>query len=260
MYPKIRKGGEVNPPQAPANSRSSGTFAGGDGRLVVLAGTHPAERTMKIRTKSQSERETPPTGLMPEQGFGRPRDERVDTQVVSTVLEILRSRGYKAVTIDGIAREVNRARTTIYRRWPNKRHLVAYAVVSEMGENPAADTGSLRGDLEATVETLLKAFAGPLGQALPGLVADMAEDEELAESIRREVLAARRKSMREAFARATARGELRTDLDIELVLDMLTGPFYYRTLLGHAPITRRMTREVVNYVLRVIMLPSMGNG
>jgi AcrR family transcriptional regulator len=186
------------------------------------------------------------------QSFGRPRDERVDAEVVSAVLTALRSGGYGAVTIDGIARKVKRARTTIYRRWPSKRHLVAYAVVSEMGDNPAADTGILREDLEAAVATLLNAFGGPLGQALPGLVADMARDEELAETIRREVLAARRNSMREAFARARARKEVRTDLDVELVLDMLTGPFYYRTLFGHAPITRRMTRDIVEYVLRVV--------
>jgi hypothetical protein len=128
-----------------------------------------------------------------------------------------------------------------------------------MGDNPAADTGVLRTDLEAAVETLLKAFAGPLGQALPGLVADMAEDEELAETIRRDVLAARRKSIRDAFARARARGEFQSDLDIELLLDMLTAPFYYRTLFGHAPITRRMTRDIVSYVLRVIAAADTGH-
>lgn len=190
-----------------------------------------------------------------EHGFGRPRDERVDTEVVSAVLNALRGGGYGAVTIDGIARKVRRARTTIYRRWPSKRHLVAYAVVSEMGDNPAADTGVLRKDLEAAVATLLNAFGGPLSQALPGLVADMAQDRELAEMIRREVLAARRKSMRDALHRARARKEVRDDLDVELVLDMLTGPFYYRTLFGHAPMTRRMTRDVVDYVLRVVGLP-----
>jgi hypothetical protein len=38
---------------------------------------------------------------------------------------------------------------------------------------------------------------------------------------------------------------------MELLLDMLTGPFYYRALFGHAPITRQMTAEVVKYVLQV---------
>src|SRR5690242_13722492 len=183
--------------------------------------------------------------------LGRPRDERIDTEVVSAVLGALRNGGYAAVTIDGIARKVKRARTSIYRRWPSKRHLVAYAVLSEMGDNPAADTGALREDLEAAVGTLLNAFAGPLGQALAGLVADMAQDPELAQTIRQEVLAARRKSMREAFARARARREIRADLDVELALDVLTGPFYFRTLFGHAPINRKMTREIVDYVLRI---------
>jgi hypothetical protein len=124
-------------------------------------------------------------------------------------------------------------------------------LLSEMGDNPAADKGALREELAAAVETLLKAFAGPLGQALPGLVADMARDEELAEAIRQQVLARRRNSMREAFVRANARGETRADLDIELLLDMLTAPFYYRILFRHAPITRRDTRTTVEYVLRV---------
>jgi len=198
--------------------------------------------------------------VVPEHGLGRPRDERIDTEVVSAVLAALRNGGYSAVTIDGIARKVRRARTSIYRRWPSKRHLVAYAVLSEMGDNPAPDTGALRADLEAVAESLLNAFVGPLGQALAGLVADMAEDAELAETIRQEVLAERRKSMREALGRATARGEIRPDLDIELVLDMLTGPFYFRTLFGHAPMSRRMTREIVDYVLRAVAAPKRGRG
>jgi AcrR family transcriptional regulator len=86
-------------------------------------------------------RQTQPEIAAQEHGSGRPRDDRVDTEVVSAVLQSLRSGGYGAVTIDGIARKVKRARTTIYRRWPSKRHLVAYAVVSEMGDNPAAGGG-----------------------------------------------------------------------------------------------------------------------
>jgi len=215
---------------------------------------------MKAGPRSRSRRARSPAAAASgaETGVGRPRDERIDTEVVSAVLNALRDGGYGAVTIDGIARKVKRARTSLYRRWPSKRTLVAYAVLSEMGHNPAADTGALRGDLEAAVETLLNAFAGPLGQALAGLVADMAQDDELAQIIRQEVLAARRKSMREAFARARVRGEVRLDLDVELVLDMLTGPFYFRTLFGHAPITRRMTRDVVDYVLRVVA-PAAGS-
>ncbi|MDE2138791.1 MAG: helix-turn-helix transcriptional regulator, partial [Gammaproteobacteria bacterium] len=92
--------------------------------------------------------------------LGRPRDESIDAQVVAAVLQVLRTRGYRAVTIERIARKVGTARTTIYRRWPSKRRLVAYAVLSEMGASPAADTGALREDLESAVQTLQRAFAG----------------------------------------------------------------------------------------------------
>jgi AcrR family transcriptional regulator len=209
---------------------------------------------MTAATTSRVRHATSPSGkgaTSTESVLGRPRDERIDTEVVSAVLGALRTGGYGAVTIDGIARKVKRARTSIYRRWPSKRHLVAYAVLSEMGDNPAADTGALRADLEAAVETLVNAFAGPLGRALAGLVADMAQDPELAQTIREEVLAARRKSMREAFTRARGRREIRPDLDVDLALDILTSPFYFRTLFGLAPITRKMARDLVDYVLRI---------
>jgi AcrR family transcriptional regulator len=201
---------------------------------------------------AMSKRGAPRTRAAATHGVGRPRDERIDAEVAFAVLSALKEGGYRAVTIDGIAQRVGRARTSIYRRWTSKRSLVAYAVLSEMGDDPAADTGSVREDLEAAVGTLLNAFAGPLGRALAGLVADMAQDKALALTIRKQVLTARRRSMREALIRGRNRGEVRDGLDVELVLDMLTAPFYYRTLFGHAPITLRTTRQVVAYVLRII--------
>jgi AcrR family transcriptional regulator len=185
--------------------------------------------------------------------IGRPRDAQIDTEVVAAVLNALENGGYRAVTMDGIAKRVGRARSSLYRRWPSKRHLVAYAVVSELGENPAADTGSLRGDLLSVVGTLWRAFRGPLGHALAGLVADMAEDTALASIIRHQVLAPRRRSMRDAIERARVRGEALNDVDVELLLDMLTGPFYFRTLFGHAPMKFEHTGRIVDHILRVII-------
>jgi Tetracyclin repressor-like, C-terminal domain len=84
-------------------------------------------------------------------------------------------------------------------------------------------------------------------------VADMAHDPVLARAVRREVLAPRRQSMRDALERARVRGEARGSFDIELLLDMLAGPFYFRTLFGHAPVDRRMTRRVVDEALKIVM-------
>src|SRR5277367_2508356 len=183
--------------------------------------------------------------------IGRPRDAQIDREVVVAVLNVLQARGYSGVTINGIAKGIGRARSSLYRRWPSKRHLVAYAVVNELGENPAADTGTLRGDLLSAVATLWRAFRGPLGHALAGLVADMAQDAALASSIRQEVLVPRRRSMREAIERACARGEARDVENVELLLDMLTGPFYFRTLFRHASMSLKNADQIVTHIVRL---------
>jgi AcrR family transcriptional regulator len=189
---------------------------------------------------------------------GRPKNPSIDAEVVAAVLEGLRLRGYRGVTIEGIARQVLRARTSLYRRWPSKRHLVADAVVAELGAQPAPDTGSLRKDLRAAVGTLLTAFSGTMGKALPGLVADMALDPALARMIRDKVLVARRRSIRAAFERGMARGESGRGFDIDVLIDMLTAPFYFRALFGHLPSTPATVNTVVDYVLSIVRPAKIG--
>lgn len=186
----------------------------------------------------------------PKPRLGRPVDRSIDRAVVDAVFLELEHRGYRSITMEGISRKIGRARASLYRRWPSKRHLVAYAVVSELGANPSPDTGSLRRDLMRTVETLVSGFHGALGSALAGLVGEMADDPVLARTIRKEVLARRRRSIRAAFRRGIKRGEIRADVNIELLMDMLTAPFYFRTLFGHVKLSAAMIETVVDTVLR----------
>lgn len=187
--------------------------------------------------------------LTPKLRLGRPVDRSIDRAVVDTVLSELKHRGYRSITMEGISRKIGRARASLYRRWPSKRHLVAYAVMSELGAHPSPDTGSLRLDLMRTVETLISGFQGALGSALAGLIGEMADDPVLARTIRKEVLAKRRRSIRAAFRRGIKRGEIRSDVDIELLMDMLMAPFYFRALFGHLKLSAMMIETVVDTVL-----------
>ena len=56
--------------------------------------------------------------------------------------------------------------------------------------------------------------------------------------------------MRLALARGQKRGEISLDVDLDLMLDMLTGPYYFRALFGHGPIDLTLNAAVVDYVLR----------
>jgi AcrR family transcriptional regulator len=181
---------------------------------------------------------------------GRPKNQRIDRDVVQAVLESLMSAGYGEVSIAGIAKSVKRARTSLYRRWPSTRHLVAYAVLTTLGTQPAPDTGSLREDLASAVDTLRRGFSGPLGRALPGLVADMAHDRVLLTMISRRVLAPRRASIRNALLRGVARGEIRRSKNLDVLIDLLIAPFYFRVLLGQGPVNRAFVHSVVDHVLR----------
>lgn len=187
--------------------------------------------------------------ITPKLRLGRPVDRSIERAVVDAVLLELKIRGYRSITMEGISRKIGRARASLYRRWPSKPHLVAYAVVSVLGSRPSPDTGSLRLDLTRTVETLITGFQGALGTALAGLVGEMADDPVLARTIRKEVLAKRRRSIRAAFRRGIKRGEIRSDVNIELFMDMLTAPFYFRALFGHLKLSAQMIETVVDAVL-----------
>ena len=68
----------------------------------------------------------------PKTRLGRPVDASIERAVVDTVLVELRRTRYRSITMEGIARKIGCARASLYRRWPSKRHLVAYAVVTEL--------------------------------------------------------------------------------------------------------------------------------
>lgn len=94
---------------------------------------------------------------------GRRSDLHIVVEVAAAVSTLLRTRRYQGVRIERVALRIKGVRTSLYRRWSSKRHLVAFAVVSQMSRDPAPDTGSLRGDLEAAVPNLVAALTESIG-------------------------------------------------------------------------------------------------
>lgn len=187
---------------------------------------------------------------------GRPRDERIDVAVRACVLKLLAKGGYAGVSILAVARRIGCSRATLYRRWHSRAHLVAEALLQHMGKEPAPDTGRLRTDLQALARNLVRALAGPAGRALPSLLGDMTRDRGLARAFRREVLGVRRRSIRRALERGVARGDMRAQANLELFIDLLTAPFYFRRLYQHTFLTRREANQLVELALRAGGVPA----
>lgn len=180
---------------------------------------------------------------------GRPRRPEVDDAVTRAVLELLAERGYRGLTMDAVARRSGVAKTTIYRRFTGKLDLLRAAIerlASERFGEP--DTGSLRGDLEETVRMMARATAPPWGAVVAAVVGEAPHDPELREAAATFV-ARWRTVFRRMLWRAVERAELPADTDLDLLIDMLVGPLYYRLLVTGRPVVPELAEPLTTTLL-----------
>lgn len=140
---------------------------------------------------------------------GAARRARTDQLLADAVAGQLRKHGYAALTIEGVAAASGVAKTTIYRRWASKAEMVFVLVVHRADEAPPIDTGTLSGDVRSLAQRAVDLVAGDPGRnVLPGLLADMAGDRQLAARLRQAFVEAAREDITAMLARGLARGEL----------------------------------------------------
>jgi AcrR family transcriptional regulator len=187
---------------------------------------------------------------------GRPRSETSRNAILEAAGELLLQHGLNSISMDAVAERAGASKATIYRWWPSKELLALDALFSEFAPGPADryDTGSLAGDLLALIRPWARQLTEqPYGRVIAALITRAQSDPEFAEEYRARFVQPRREQGRAIFARAIDRGEIPPDTDIEVALDLLYGPFYHRLLHGHAKLTDRFTRTVVNYVAAALV-------
>jgi AcrR family transcriptional regulator len=184
-------------------------------------------------------------------GPGRPRDARHDQAILEATLEILQEQGYRGVTIEGVAARAGVGRPTIYRRWPSKPAIVVAALVqSARLAVPVPDTGSLRRDLIAVQRHQVELMNSPDARRITaGLIADLADDPELADTYVSQYLAPRRATVWEVLSRGVDRGELDADVDFAFVYDLLVGPLFMRAVVWGQPLAPDAAETTADVVL-----------
>jgi AcrR family transcriptional regulator len=183
-------------------------------------------------------------------GPGRPRDVRHDHAILDATLGILLEQGYRGVTIEGVAARAGVGRPTIYRRWPSKPAVVVAALVqSDRLTLPAPDTGSLRNDLIAVQRHQVERMNAPDARRVTaGLIADLADDPELADTYVNQFLAPRRATVWQVLQRGVDRRELDADVDFAFLYDLLVGPLFMRAVVWGqrlAPDAAEKTADVI---------------
>lgn len=156
----------------------------------------------------------------------------VDEKIYSAALEILRSRGPLAVSIESVAAASGVAKTTIYRRFENRESLLTAAV------NSAATAVDIPENLSAqdAVRWVLRHARDTIEDVVGrGTVAAVIADADphftglLLGMIRSST-----SSFREDLRSRAHAGEIKPDLDIELAISILLGVVVAEIIRGRA--------------------------
>jgi AcrR family transcriptional regulator len=183
---------------------------------------------------------------------GRPRDRQIDAAVLRATLAVLDRSGYPRLSLEEIARLAGTTKPAIYRRWPNRQRLVLAALGERLGEANAPDTGCTLCDLDESLKVFVAAFRRMPPGVIGPLFADCAGDRELRAAFMTTLFDPPRAAVRQTLDRAHARGDLRDEVDVELILDLIGSLVHYRALFGHAPTSDLEIERAVEALLQGI--------
>jgi hypothetical protein len=125
---------------------------------------------------------------------------------------------------------------TVYRNWASREDLAMAALLkSGAPKTKVKETASALDDLSRQLVKVAQAFASARGRNAALMVASADHDSELSKAFRNQVMLASREEGRLILNRAIAEKNVRKDIEIEVALDMIYGPIFYRLQVGHAP-------------------------
>ncbi|MGL5850662.1 MAG: TetR/AcrR family transcriptional regulator [Phycicoccus sp.] len=168
--------------------------------------------------------------------MARPRERRVDDAVLPVALELYFRGGLDGLSLVEVARQAGVSRQSVYRRWATKLELVLAAVhgVDLALPEPAGET--VRERLVSLLGTVDPAVVGPRVAAFAGRIAlERDRHPELARACLERFTVPRRQQLRDEVSAGVDRGELRAGLDVDLVVETLTGALLMPALTG-APV------------------------
>lgn len=147
-----------------------------------------------------------------------------EERIAAAVLELLRRKGPRAVTIEAVAAHTGMARTTIYRRYRDRDEMLTAVMEPIAQPSPPAPDATAQQVLTWLTEQSLRSVDGGVG--FGGLAALVTDADPAFTDLIRSVLVRHRRTLTEVVRRHIARGTVRTDLDVETFLDCIVGAYF----------------------------------
>jgi AcrR family transcriptional regulator len=154
---------------------------------------------------------------------------KLDTAIAEATLRLLGSAGPGGISIDAVAREVGCSRSSIYRRYPSKESLILAATIERFGPR---DSGAHDGrQLESVIRNRAASLREPaFVLAWTVLMDETIRGTDLGRRYFEEAFGPLRLERAEFLSRAVANGEIRPDVDLDLLLDIVTGTLLFRAV------------------------------
>jgi AcrR family transcriptional regulator len=210
------------------------------GAIVALLGAAVAYFFLPARAAAAGAAAAGEAGAQAE----APEDELVDgtalrlgpeqrRNLAEITLGLLADAGMSSLTYNAVAARSGVGTATLQRYWTSRVDAVTDAIHEVFGDRPVPDTGDLRRDLRDYAGVLRDALADPRAQqVLTTLVAEAASDPELADTLRRRILA----PWRSELAARLASDPEHLAVPVDAALDMLAGPIHHRAVIVGDPV------------------------
>ncbi|MGD1217755.1 MULTISPECIES: TetR/AcrR family transcriptional regulator [Streptomyces] len=183
---------------------------------------------------------------------GRPRSEAVERAILEGVMKLLEDGvPLGELSIERIARTAGVGKATIYRRWSGKEELFVDVLRAAEPPDPDLPGTSMRDDLIVLLESLRqRGLLNRSSAILHNVHAQMKSSPKLWAAYDATVIAPRRQLGYEVLRRGQRNGELRTDLDIELLNDLFVGPMLVRAVMRpETELPEDLAERIVDTVL-----------
>ena len=174
---------------------------------------------------------------------GRPRSLASEEAIINATSRLLRTHGFSGLTLSRVAAGARASKSTIYRRWPTKEHLIV-AAFNRWPVLVPHDSGDVIEDLmDLHAQSMRNLRRGGLKGVMPKLIAARAEDPALA-FVLDPLIERRYDPVRAILRRAIERGQLPKGTDIELavhmIMDITASRLYFPPSDAGAPAIRQV--------------------
>jgi AcrR family transcriptional regulator len=169
---------------------------------------------------------------------------------------MLEEGGLLSITMEGVAARAGVGKPTVYRHWDNRYELAMATLLAASEEiDPAPADASPIDALRYQLVGLANLFASGTGRHVAALLSSGYGETELSKAFRSHFVQARRAESRALIEKAIERGQLRRNVPIEVALDMIYGPIFYRLTMVHAPVDARFVNGLIDELLCGLAAP-----